>query len=257
VRSHALSMSKADLALGALDEPATGCLYGFRADATRLARPSGDAAQVGSVVHDMADRRVKKLAPLSRSMTVYSGDIIEKAADLFKGPIGPWLDSRPWTASELGLRYDAENDSTVVGPRRGEPGYEAHGAMVLPGTLDLVHVVDREAWVPDLKTGKKDNAHPEQLYAQAVAVSRLYGVTTVHVGFAFVRKRLSPEPQWETLNEDRLDEEAGKIRRALRMLPTAEPKRGDWCWRCDARPACPAFEGTWTVSEPYDTALSF
>lgn len=234
MKFHALSMSKADMALAALEDPPAGCLYGFRADVARFPRPSGEAAKLGTLVHRYAEARVKTHA------VQVASDLERQAWDLYSGPLSAWLDSRRWTGCELGLRYDAEADVSVVGPRRGEASYDDIGAMVLPGTLDLVEVVGDEAWVADIKTGSKTHAHAEQLYAQGVAVSRLYGVKTVHVGFAFVRKTKSPEPAWETLDEDRLDYEAGRIRKALRRLPMAEPQAGDWCWRCDAKPACPA-----------------
>jgi hypothetical protein len=234
--SHVLSMSKMDLALGAVEEPVSGCLYGYRSDVPRFERAPGEKAQIGTVVHALADQHVKGISgPFEADPKAYA-----EAVELFNGPLRSWLDGRPWTASELGMRYDAERDEARVGPKRGEPGYRDLPPMVLPGTLDLVRVFGDEAWVPDLKTGSTSHAHVEQLYAQAVAVSRLYGVGTVHVGFAFVRKRKSPEPKWETLDADRLDEEAGRIRRVLRHLPVSQPQPGDWCWRCDARPACPA-----------------
>lgn len=113
--------------------------------------------------------------------------------------------------------------------------------MVLPGTLDLVLVSDGRARVYDVKTGRMP-ADREQLYAQASAVSRLYGVETVEVAYARALKTKLQADDVETLDADRLDEEAGRIARVLRKLPTAEPvPSDDACWRCSARGACPAF----------------
>ncbi len=242
--SRALSMSRMDMAIGATKDPPTGCLYGFKEGVSRV-ETSGRAAKVGSLVHLLCELYLKTGKRLE--MGDVDPLIFAEAMSLFTDHLKAWLE--PWRGAfvEVGLRYDAEQDMGEIGPRRGEPGYEDHGPMVLKGTLDLARIEGGVACIADLKTGAKGNTHPEQLYAQAVAFSRLpiartMGVTKVHVGFAFIRKTKAPDPQWETLDEDRLDEEAGKIRRALRVLPTADPQRGDWCFRCPARGDCPAWQ---------------
>jgi hypothetical protein len=241
--SRALSMSKMDLALGAVEDPPSGCLYGFRDDVERVERTPGRAAQIGSLVHKLAECH---LTGESVSMTDLDPEVVAEALALFNGPLKDWLE--PWRGAyiEKGLRYDAEQDIARFGPRRGDEGYDRHGAMVLKGTLDLARIEAGEAWVVDLKSGKKENAHQEQLMAQAVAFSRLpvartMDVRKVHVAFAFARKVRMPEVEYVTLNADDLDAAAGKIRRALRLLPTSQPQTGDYCWRCDARPMCPAW----------------
>jgi hypothetical protein len=158
---------------------------------------------------------------------------------------------------EVGLRYDAENDTTERGPRRGESGYDDVPEMVLPGTLDLVRVADGAAWVVDIKSGQKANAHPEQLYAQAVAVTRLLGLERAFVGFVFARKTKCDEPAWEPLDADRLDAEAGKIRRKLRMIPDAEPVINPGCSYCPARAACPAQAAPPLGAEDLDAMSAF
>jgi hypothetical protein len=236
-------MSKADMAVGAVEDPPTGCLYWAREEAVRF-ETAGRAAKVGSLVHLFCELYLK-----GETVKVEDVDplILADAMALFTDHLKAWLE--PWRGAfvEVGLRYDAEQDMSEVGPRRGEPGYDEHGPMILKGTLDLARIEGGVAWIADLKTGSRSNVHPEQLHSQAVAFSRLpiartMGVTKVNVGFAFVRKTKAPVPEWETLDEDRLDLEAGRIRKALRMLPTAEPQRGDWCWRCSARGACPAWQ---------------
>ena len=130
--------------------------------------------------------------------------------------------------------------------------------MVLPGTLDLVAIADGALWIPDLKTGKQQNAHPEQLYAQAVAASRRYGITKAFVGFVFARKTKCAEPAWEPLDADRLDYEAGRIRRTLRTLPTSRPVVNDGCVYCPARDACPAQQrAPIGVEESIDAMVAF
>lgn len=214
------------------------CSHGFRMDVPVVHRPPGRPAQVGSCFHTLAECHVK-----GRKVEAHADDltIVAEALTLYQGPIRGFLDSKPWTACELGLEYNAATDTSKPCPRRGEEGYEDVGPLSLRGTLDLVHVDGDVATVVDLKTGKKENSTPDQLYAQAVAVSRFYGVKRVRVGFAYVRKTKFDEPVYEELDEDRLDLEAGRIARTLRRLPMAEPVRGDWCWRCDAREQCSAW----------------
>lgn len=223
-------MSKASLAFV--------CSYGFRMDVPIIERPSGREAQVGSCFHKLSECRVKGVNVAAEAE---DPTIVADALRLYQSPIQKFLDSRKWTACELGIEYNAANDTARICPRRGEDGYENVEAMRLRGTLDLVHVEGDSADVVDLKSGKKENAHPEQLYAQAVGVSRLYGVKKVRVAFAFARKTKFDEPVYEELDEDRLDYEAGRIGRVLRRLPMTEPVRGDHCWRCDARQQCPAW----------------
>jgi len=230
------------------------CLYAFRPDVESAPRPPGKEARVGLITHTLAECHVS-----GRTVSHDDADPhdLATAMGLFQGPFRGWLDSRTWEACEIGLRYDAENDRAEKGPRRGEPGYEDVGPMVLPGTLDLVAIADGALWIVDIKTGKKDNAHAEQLYAQAVAASRLYGIARAFVGFVFPRKTKCDEPTWEPLDADRLDAEAGRIRRKLRLIPEAQPVVGRECFFCEARAACPAQQPAPIGVEDYDAMTAF
>lgn len=227
--SHRLSFSRMALA--------QQCSFGFRSDVAAVERPSGRAARIGSAVHSMVECAVKGAAV----SLAEDPDIVAEAQAIFEGPLSGFVKSQEWTACELGLRYDADADACLIGPRRGEAGYDEVGAMVLPGTLDLVLIDGKRARVYDVKTGKMPE-NKDQLYAQAVAVSRLYGVDTVEVAYARALKTKLQADDVEVLDADRLDEEAGRIARVLRKLPTSQPQPGDdHCWKCNARPACPAF----------------
>jgi hypothetical protein len=230
MRAHRLTISKMNLAML--------CSWGFRGDVEAVERPAGRPAQVGNAVHCLAEHAVKgDAADLSK----YEPDVEAEARAIFAGPLSGFLASRPWTACEIGVRYDASADTCTQGPRRGEPGYEAERSEVLPGTLDLVHVDGKVAHVWDIKSGRMPE-DKEQLYAQAVAVSRLYGVDEVHVAYARALKTKLQADDVERLTADDLDMHAGRIARVLRKLPTAQPVPGDgYCWKCDARGACPAF----------------
>lgn len=231
MRAHRLSMSRMALA--------HRCLYGFRGDVEAVERPAGRPAQVGSAVHLLAEVAV---TGKDRDLSSFAPDVEAEARAIFAGPLtGYLLRPEEWTACEVGMRYDAANDDTEHGPRRGEVGYESVDPMVLPGTLDLVRVEDERIVLRDLKTGKPPQDR-EQLYAQAVAASRAYGRNVVEVGYVRALKTKCEELDLEILDADRLDEEAGRIARVLRKLPMSEPTPGDdWCWKCNARGACPAF----------------
>lgn len=244
--SHRLSMSRMSLALA--------CSYSFRPDAEVHERVVGRPARLGSAVHLLAECRVNSTAldyaAIGLGLTEADVDIKREAESIADGPLQELLDKYPWTACEIGLRYDASRDRAAIGPRRGELGYGDVPTMTLPGTLDLVVVDGDRALVVDIKTGKVPQ-DSEQLYAQAVAVSRMYGANQVEIGYAMARKTKCEIAAKETLTADDLDAHAGRIAKLLRRLPMAEPVTGKYCWRCDARPACPAWlaEGTRSGAE--------
>jgi hypothetical protein len=214
-------------------------------------RPSGKEARAGSVTHKLSDAHLKSTAekPVVADLSEFDATAIAEGTSYFEGSLRGWISKRAWTHSELGIRYDAERDEATIVEGRGPNGYDdsGDGHMVIRGTLDLVELWrdDSERLCVDnvdIKTGQAKNAHVEQLYVQAVGVSRLFDPHMVRVGFVFPRKTKVIEPEWEVLDRDRLDEEAGKIARILRTLPNAEPKPGDHCFRCPmGRGLCPAY----------------
>lgn len=219
---------------------AHGCLYGFRVDVQQTPRPPGRAARIGSCVHQIVELTVAGAPWVISDLHEKDLDVIAEAKEIFEGPLHGFVASRKWTACEVGLRLDADTDTCTAGPRRGEDGYDEAPAMTLPGTLDLVFVESGVAHVFDVKTGRPPTDR-EQLYAQAVAVSRLYDAPRVEVAYARALKTKLDVSDAETLDADRLDAESGRIAKLLRRLPIAEPKAGDYCWKCDARPDCPEY----------------
>jgi hypothetical protein len=229
VRAHRLTMSRM--------ARAHVCAFPFRIDVAVNPRPSGKEARIGNVAHHRTATHLKADVPplAEEDLTIIAaGDAI------FNGPLKTWLDTTTWTACEVGLLYSAAADACIDGPRRGEPGYDEVSAMELRGTLDLVRVEEDRIVLRDLKTGKPPTDR-EQLYAQAVAASRRWGKSVVEIGYVRALKTKVEELDVETLDADRLDEEAGRIARVLRRLPMAEPVVNDKCDWCDARGACPEY----------------
>ena len=232
MKSHLLSMSRLSLAYQ--------CAWSFRADSPQHPRPSGTPARIGSGTHSCMEAYVTT-GQAPTALPKLAPEEAAEALALFSPPVRAFIDSIPWTACEIGLRYDARTDTTTAGPRRGEPGYADIGEMVLPGTLDLVADEPGLVTVADLNTGKHV-ADREQLYAQAVAAARFYDVPSARVAYVYARKTKCDPPEWETLDADALDMHAGRISRLLRKLPTVQPVAGEgYCWKCDSRPSCPAF----------------
>lgn len=211
------------------------CTWSFRHELPRLERTSGRAAQIGTLVHTLAELHLT-----GRPVELPEADptLAAEALAIYEGPLRGLLDSRPWL-SESGLVYDAANDVAQDGPRRGEPGYEDVGPMQVRLTTDLVHVDGDTGTVLDIKTGKRPS-DSEQLYVQALAVSRRHGVSRVKIGYARALKTKLDMCAEETLDADALDMHAGRLGGLLRRLPIAPPSPGDHCWKCSAFSICPA-----------------
>lgn len=193
--------------------------------------PPGPAAEFGTKVHALVERYVTtSLQPSG------DGDEVRHAlqAAMWLAPI---FDGETTVLSEVGLLYNAPQDTATNAPRRGEPGYNVTPPMHMRGTIDLAWVSDNGVlYVVDIKTGKPANAHKEQLYFQAVAMSRLLKVYTARVGFLFTRLTKVIPPDLEELDADRLDAEAGRIYRTLKRLPVMRAKVGDYCRWCAVEP---------------------
>lgn len=224
---HRLTLSKLGLA--------HQCLYGFRADVIVNPRKSGHAAKIGSITHSIVECAVNgtELDP-----TLDPSERAEAQA-IFDGPLKGFVASQPWTICESGFAFQASTNVVHDWPRRGQPGYERTADDMIAGTLDLASIEPDFADVIDVKTGKPP-ADAEQLYGQAVMVSRRYKVPEVRVRYARALKTKLEMLNDEVLDADRLDAEAGRITRLLRMLPDSKPNEGEWCWRCDAWLSCPA-----------------
>ncbi len=214
------------------------CAYSYRPDVPRGEDKAGARAIVGTIVHTLAEAHVAGRA--HSEMDGFDPELVSEAIGIYGGPLRSFLNSKKWDACEIGLEYDATSDTAERCLRRGEPGYLNVPPMHLRGTLDLLSVKSVEAEIYDIKTGKHVDNY-EQLYGQAVAVSRKYKVDTVRVAYLYARKTKCEPSAVEVLDRDSLDYQAGRITRLLKKLPIAEPVRGDWCWVCRSKADCPAW----------------
>ncbi len=214
------------------------CAYGFRPDVEVVERPVGKSAEVGTETHSFVE---SSLAGHDMSSLFFGEDATRIGTQAVT-----WLATQPkHTACEIKLVYHAVNDTARIVDDASYPGPRNYGPLAneeIPVTLDLVWVESDSVTVRDLKTGKKENAHREQLLVQALAASRFYGKSKARIGFLFARKtKVDPTPL-EDLDETALDEASWEVARVLLGTATARPMRGQHCWFCDARPVCPAHE---------------
>lgn len=213
------------------------CAYPYRPGVRTVPRPSGPAALMGTDVHTAIE-----LALAGKTMVWGDQPHAQDAARHAVQAVS-WIKSfgAP-THVEQGFVYDGRNDLATWGPRRGEPGYNDTPSHAIRGTLDLAWVANDVAYLADIKTGKTQNAHVEQLLMQALAVSRVTGVKVVRVGFLFTRLTKVLPPEWQELDEDALDAFAGRLHRLSRTLPMAQATPNEGCKWCEVPPdECPAF----------------
>lgn len=227
MRSHRLSLSRL-----------LPCLWWARPDVDCPDDPPGKSARVGTLVHRMSEGHTG----LGRSFSQEGVDLHElaKALSIFNGPLKGWVEA--WAASpgehfvEARLRYDADEDRVFEVPRRDEPGYTRPGSMQVTGELDFVTVLPDAIEQIDLKTGKKENSLESQLRGYAILGQRKWQRPVVRSAFLYARKTKVELTPWLELDADAIDAEAGKLRRALRTLPTAERVKGDHCFKCPMGP---------------------
>jgi hypothetical protein len=152
-----------------------------------------------------------------------------------------WLDGADVPAAvEIAIVYDAAADTARALPRGKHRDYGELGPMELPTTLDLVWLADDHVVVRDLKTGSRSHAKIEQLYIQALAASRLYGVERARVGFLWARKTKCEADPLDEIGPGELEAESWRAASVMRRLPMAEPQPGAHCWFCPAKEVCPA-----------------
>ncbi len=227
MRAHRLSLSRL-----------LPCLWWARGDVECPDDPPGRPARVGTIVHGLAAEHSGLWRPYDRSKL----DLHElaEALSIFNGPLKGWVEA--WALSpgqhfvEARVRYDADEDRVFDAPRRGEPDYVPPGAMQATGEMDFVTVTDEAIEQVDLKTGKKENSLESQLRAYSLLAQRKWNRPVVRSAFLYARKTKIELTPWIEMDVDAIDAEAGKLRKSLRTLPTAERVKGDHCFRCPMGP---------------------
>lgn len=210
------------------------CAWPYRPDVEVPPQPSGAAARLGTAVHALVDAHVSGRAEPDLPELLEAAPIARQAI--------AWLGKREKPhASEIAIAYDPTTDTARLLDVSG--GHRAYGKLApteIPTTLDLLWLHEGHVVVADLKTGKKANAHPEQLYLQALAATRLLDRPRAHVHFVWARKTKCEADAPEELGPGELEVESWRASSLVRRLPVAQPQPGDGCWFCPAKPACPA-----------------
>lgn len=213
------------------------CAYPFRPDVDVRDTTQSEAAALGSEAHLYVETVCKggDVGPLFLS---------ENATRIGKQVMG-WLATQPKpTAVEIKLVYDAATDTARMVDEAKYPGARNYGpttASEIPVTLDMVWDLGSSVRCRDLKTGKKDYAHREQLVIQALAASRYYGRQTAEIGFVWGRLTKCEADPIETLEADDLIAAGWEVAATMTGIPNATTATGSHCYFCPARKqGCPA-----------------
>jgi hypothetical protein len=219
---------------------ATQCRYPFRPNVAWEERvwPAG---LLGTAVHSLVEAH--QLTRIHDELHVPPQSPHDLEAYPIARQANAWLDNADIPhAVEVAIVYDAATDTARQLPKGKHRDYGELGPMEIPTTLDLVWLTDTHVIIRDLKSGKKQNAHPEQLHIQALAAARLYGRERALVGFLWARKTKADADALEELGPGELEAESWRAASIMRRLPMAQPEPGDWCWACPAKPTCPAHQ---------------
>lgn len=238
--NHHASGSRWHMLVGALDEPVSGCMYWARPDVELPPQAPGRPALVGTASHAIGDAVAKEL-PEPEPQTEAEWEALPIGRQ-----VGHWLRrvGLP-TVSEIALVYDAATDTARRIEGKGHRDYGDLLPTEIPTTLDYVWVRDDRVDVIDLKTGKRQNAHVEQLNIQGLAAARFFSRPLASIAFAFARKTKCDADPWADMNADRLEAEAWRASAVVRRLPVAQPNVGRWCWQCPlGKSQCPAHATT-------------
>lgn len=213
---------------------ALACSYAFRSDVHVTEREPGAAAVLGSEAHGYVEAKLAGVEP---------GLVSEDARRIGEKACA-WLeDVDVPTGVEIAIVYDAGTDTARRVHLKGHREYGELGQLEIPMTLDLLWDLPEEDCVVirDLKTGKKEHAHMEQLEMQALGATRLLGRSKARVGFLWARKTKTEAPPLVELSADDLEAAAWRAASVMLGIPTAKPITGQQCWFCPlGRNACPA-----------------
>lgn len=157
----------------------------------------------------------------------------------------PTVEAHGWDP-EVPLLYDWRTRTVRRMARDWTKGKREREENEIPFVLDLLSD-GPPARVWDYKTGAKESvADSVQVRGAALAAARLLRVLEIEGGIVTVRARSLPVVDVTTWDALDLKETEDWLADRMAKVPTSEPVRGDYCFRCKARSVCPE----WAMPEP-------
>lgn len=218
------------------------CAYWARDEVPADPFRSSEAADTGKLFHAWAEAEVSPDALTPEEAPLANVQRAEALIDAFPRWWASFHQDR-WFRAEVPLLYDWQTGLSREMPRDWVRGKRERGANEIPAIIDLIGVVDSETiGVWDYKTGSEVGA-PEaswQLLVCAVAACKQYGARRARVGFIYPRSRDPYKVKEADVSALDLFDFATELRERMASRHSAQPVRGDHCWRCNARQSCPA-----------------
>lgn len=240
------------------------CRWWARADAPRVEAEPGDSAKDGTALHALVDANLRGVLDQERARRIAATGADPFRVDRLWGHALPWLTAHtsPWMRSEVVFAWDPATDRGyeltetleqlgLHGPRPyADPDAWARiraalglSERAIPGTADLVTIVDGVVVIYDWCTGRTDKR--EQLRLLALMIARAMDLEEVRI----VTLRLSDEGLGEddhgTLDTIDLASLAGEYAALTEQVEGSEPEPGAHCagLYCPAFLACPTTQG--------------
>ena len=215
------------------------CTWWARPDVFAPEDVYGEPAATGKAFHSLAECQLTGGTP----------EIEPKANEpKARKMLGQWLLWWPTVADagwepEIPLLYDWRAHTVRRMPREWTKGKRERGEYEIPFIVDLLSARSSPPRVWDYKTGAEEGvANSVQVRGAALATARLLRASEVEGGIVKIRARSLPVVDgvvWDALD---LKETEDWLAERMSSVPTSEPQRGEWCWRCRARSVCPEWQ---------------
>lgn len=213
------------------------CQWWARPEVVEPYQPKTAAMAEGTRVHKLLEMAIKGETVLPRE-----GD-----APLLEWLKGFWPRAKN-LRPEVKFALNAVTKQCRELKAKGERDYRETHIYELPGTADMVwHDPDGVLHVCDLKTGNPKYLEPPgpvgQLGALAVMATGALGEQRARVSYLLFKSGQSEAKLTEAaeLDAQALAQVGSTLRRALLRREIAEPVPNPDCWKCGAKPICPAW----------------